>query len=527
MPYVETEFGLLVPPRISCVPQTTVFDGLGDDAIELAALAGLDLLPWEQYQLKTALGTREDGKWSAFEVGLIVSRQNGKGSILEARELAGLFLLGEQLIIHSAHEFATSLEAFNRIRQLIENTPDLDAQVARMSHSHGAEGIELKNGQRLLFKTRTKGGGRGFSGDCVIMDEAMYLGTLQIGALRPTMMARPNPQLWVTGSAGNKESTYLGRIRSRALKKSDARLLFSEYSIEGCTDFCDPDKRDYRCPEHPSISDPASWLEANPSMNAYITKYQKDDLGNVYPAEFQILTEENIAGELDAMDIATFKMERLGIGDYPTETANWNVISEEAWFRRTTESMAPNSNLVFAVDVPPERSSACIMAIGGDGEGQVVGEITSQLIGDGSRELDYRPGTNWVVPRLIELCKRNRPRGVILDLASHAAEFKLPLENAGIKVASPTTREYAQACGRAYSALVPGRNNEPWLWHLDQEDLNNAVRGAEKRDLAGLWAWTRQNQSIDISPLVCLTLGLWGHEKLRLEKKASLDMAWG
>jgi hypothetical protein len=41
--------------------------------------------------LERALGVREDGKWAAFEVGLDVSRQNGKGGILEARELAGLF----------------------------------------------------------------------------------------------------------------------------------------------------------------------------------------------------------------------------------------------------------------------------------------------------------------------------------------------------------------------------------------------------------------------------------------------------
>jgi hypothetical protein len=60
----------------------------------------------------TRSNERADGKWAAFEVGLNVARQNGKGSILEARELAGLFLLGERLIIHSAHEFATSLEAF-------------------------------------------------------------------------------------------------------------------------------------------------------------------------------------------------------------------------------------------------------------------------------------------------------------------------------------------------------------------------------------------------------------------------------
>lgn len=526
-PYVDSGFGLMIPPRIECVPQTTVYDGLGNDAIELAAAAGLELLPWEQYVLKTSLGCREDDKWSAFEIGLIVSRQNGKGSILEARELAGLFLLGERLIIHSAHEFATSLEAFNRIRMLIENTPDLESQVGRISYSHGDEGIELKNGQRLRFRTRTKGGGRGFSADCVILDEAMYLGTAQISALRPTLTARPNSQLWVTGSAGDKDSTYLGKVRSRGIAKSDPRLFFVEYSIEGCSDFCAPDERDFKCSEHPSISDPESWRQANPSMGAFITKYERDDLGTTHKTEFQILTEENIRGELGSMDIETFKMERLGIGDYPTETEAWNLISKDSWFARTTKSMAPRTDIVFAVDTNPERSFTCIMAIGGDEDGQVVCEVTSEALPDGSFEIDYRPGTSWVVPRLKVLCKRHKAKGVVLDLAGHAAEYKAPLEAAKITVISPTTREVAQASGRMYTALVPGRNNTPYVWHIDQEDLNNAVRGAGKRPLAGLWALTRQNMATDISPFVCLTLGLWGYERLKLEKKVALDMAWG
>jgi len=58
----------------------------------------------------------------------------------------GLFLFGERLIIHSAHQFDTSKEAFNRILMLIENAPDLDKEVARVSRSHGEEGVELLRG---------------------------------------------------------------------------------------------------------------------------------------------------------------------------------------------------------------------------------------------------------------------------------------------------------------------------------------------------------------------------------------------
>lgn len=49
-----------------------------DDAIDLAAVAGLELLPWQQLVLRNALGEKHD-RWAAFEVGLVVPRQNGKG----------------------------------------------------------------------------------------------------------------------------------------------------------------------------------------------------------------------------------------------------------------------------------------------------------------------------------------------------------------------------------------------------------------------------------------------------------------
>ena len=70
---------------------------------------------------------RRGGKWAAFEVGLIVARQNGKGTVLEALELAALFLFPDvRLILHSAHEFKTAQEAFLRVRALIEDNPDFD-----------------------------------------------------------------------------------------------------------------------------------------------------------------------------------------------------------------------------------------------------------------------------------------------------------------------------------------------------------------------------------------------------------------
>src|SRR6185437_5434049 len=107
-------------PRLSSVPPSAWSEG--DRVARLAAAAGLVLDPWQAFVLDQGLGRREDRMWAAFEVALIVSRQNGKGSILEALELAALFLddFGVELILHSAHEFKTAAEAFLRVRALVE-----------------------------------------------------------------------------------------------------------------------------------------------------------------------------------------------------------------------------------------------------------------------------------------------------------------------------------------------------------------------------------------------------------------------
>ena len=451
--------------------------------------------------MQEAMAKREDGKWAAFEVGLIVSRQNGKGSILEARELAGLYLLGEKLIIHSAHQFDTSKEAFGRILMLIEQTPDLEAEVARVSRSHGEEGIELKNGSRLRFRTRTKGGGRGFSCDCLILDEAMYLGSQQVGALMPTLSSRTEvtpggPQIWYTGSAGDQESTQLGRVRARAIKGDDPRLFYAEWSIDACTDYCPND-----CDEHDQTDTVESYAKANPGLGIRISV-------------------EHVESERRSMDSDTFLQERLGVGDWPVEGDAWSVISEESWMRRADITSYLLDPFVLAVDTSPGLNpTTSIAAAGRNDEGSVHVEVT------GYETYDCRPGTSWVVDRVVEIWKTQHPVGVVIDKRSQAGMFIDELEAAGVKLIHPTTAEFAQSCGEFYTGIVPRKGNVPNVTHINQKPLNSAVAGADTRDLADCWAWSRRTSSVDISPLVACTLATWGYKRIANEKKPSAPWA--
>lgn len=498
----ERPAGLVAPdllgaqtPRLSTAP-TSFLSSSGQEAVELAALAGLHLDPWQQHVLDVGLREREDGNWAAFEVCVNVPRQNGKGGVIEARELAGLFLLGEKLILHSAHEFKTSIVAFRRIEQLVMGCPDLRKRVLRVRKTTGEEAIELVTGQVLRFLARSGGSGRGFTGDCNILDEAMILGDDAMGALMPTMAAVPNPQIWYLGSAGiGPLSVQLGRLRRRAADaaetgQEDPSLAYFEWSINPHVTECATG-----CTEHDDAGDPASWARANPALGIRISP-------------------DHVRNERLSMGDAVFARERLGVGAYPSDaTDTWQVIGEDAWRALADGDSQPEDPVCFAIDVTPDRAHASICVAGANGSAVHVEVV------------DNRPGTGWIIERAADLHERWSPRCWVVDAGSPAGSLIADLEAAlGVEVVKPKVREIAQATGQFYDAVAAGE-----LVHLDQAPLATALAGARKRDLGEAWAWARRGEGVDISPLVGVTLARWGLSVEVEEPESPVKplVAWG
>lgn len=454
--------------------------------MELAASAGLILEPHQALVLEGALGEKPDGRWAAFEVGVVEPRQNGKGGIITARELAGLYLFGEELQTHTAHRFDTCLEGFRRIRDHIEGTPDLSRRVRKITEAHGQEAIELFNPvQRLIFKARSKGSGRGFSGDVVYLDEAFWL--LDLGAMLPTMSARANPQLWYLSSAPlpRVESDVLRRLcqRGRAAaegKGPAGRLAYFEWSATMAET---ASRQEWEDALAEVLDDPAAWAEANPGLGYRIT-------------------EEFIQSERDAMFYDDFARERLGLYPEVTDVVE-TAIDETDW--RTC--LAPRSKaadpVTFAFEVSVDRRWAVIASAGVSSAGGVHVEL-----------VDNRRQTGWVVDRLIELRDRHRPAAILCHPSGPAGGLLPECERKGLvvgvpdpvkpgKVTAVTARDWTQACAGAYDAITEHR----WR-HLGQTALNMAVAGAVKRSVGDAWVFDR-DVSTDMSPLLAVTLAAW------------------
>jgi len=493
-------------PQILHLPAER-FGESGREAIELCASVGIVFDPWQEFAMESMLWERPDSKWAAFEVGLLLARQNGKNEILMGRELFGLFTAHESLILHSAHEYKTADEAFRRIKTIVTNNRSMMRRVKSIPESHGEEGIELlptptlvmgaggkfvrqSVASRLRFLARTGGAARGFTADTTVWDEAYNLPDHVVNAQLPTMSAVPNPQLIYASSAVDQTihqyGTVLARVRARALAGVDPRLAWLEWQAD--------EERYRRLVASGNkrlvkafVGEPEQWLSSNPAVG-----YR--------------LSLDHTANELRTMSTRTFAVERLNIGDWPSVDDDETVIDMERWAAIGDPRSRPvGDKIALSADVSPDRKWATIASAGRRDDGRLHIKVVS-----------HRPGTHWIVETLADLCERYEVCAVVIDPAGPVGALIPDLHDAGIKDKRPdgsgtlvriNARELAQACGALYQEIQPEADA---VRHCAQDNLDDALRDAATRPLSDAWAWSRKHSGGDITPVVGVTLSAHG-----------------
>lgn len=474
--------GAQVPSIMHRPPDVHSLDD-AEEAIELAEQVrgplGRPMFGAQREMLRLALGSRPDGKWSAFEVADVQPRQNGKGDSIEARELAGLFLFGEQLLIHTAHEFPTANEAFLRMVAVIESDRWLSSKVQRIRFANGEQGVELKSGGRLKYRARTGGAGRGFAGaDLVVYDEAYALKAEHVAASLPTLSTSPNAQVWFASSAGLGYSSALWRLRVRALAGEAGRLAYSEFTAEDVA--LDAQGRPRSTPI--DVEDRRLWALANPAAGS-------------------LISWEYLEAEFAAMGEEKFARERLGVWD-PLEGSEGREpkIPADGWAGTATvdlPAMEPGSVVVaFGVTRDGSHSSVAVGA----------GSITSPYV----ELIEHREGVGWLPAFLVELCRRWSPLAVGCNNAGPAGAQVAPvltaMRDAGLDpdLMHPLgPAAYRDACGGFFTDVIEGRLRRP---ADGQGPLDLAAGDATERPLGDAWVWDRRASTVPISPLEAVTI---------------------
>ena len=445
----------------------------GREACDLAR--GIGQIPdaEEELALDALLSERADGRWAALEVAVICGRQNLKTWSLQMSVLYDLFVRDVGLVVWTAHRFRTTQEAFRDIHALVDSYDHLRKRVKKVRTANGEEGIELVSGARLDFLARTSGGGRGLSGDTVVLDEALYLTPTMMGALLPTLSARPDPHVRYGSSAGLRESEVLRSIRDRGRAMDDPSLIYLEWSTEpgGCArPNCDHKAGTLGC----QLDDVTAWQAANPALGRRISV-------------------EYLAAERRALPPKEFARERLGWWESPPNLGDGSIIPADAWAERCDpeSSIVIGERLTFAVDVSWDRSTSWIAVCGTREDGCPHVELVAT-----------RGGTEWVVGWLAERVEKYAPVAISFQasgapVSSLLDDLTATLGDLVVPLAGP---DLGRSCGAFYDAATSGP-----LVHMGQQPLDDAVASAVVRPLGDAWAWDRRKSTIDVAPLVAVT----------------------
>lgn len=165
-----------------------------------------------------------------------------------------------------------------------------------------------------------------------------------------------------------------------------------------------------------------------------------------------------------------------------------------------------DSGVAIGLDISPLRDYAAVQVYGlrADGLGH------TQLA-------DYRPGTKWLVPRLVELRETLGPisiamgRGTFafLETALDAAGFHRPEDPESPQsgdLAVTNAVDMAAAAGQLLEAV-----REESFRVVPNRHLDVAVASAKTRQTGETIAWTVKGVDGDISPLVAMTLARWSY----------------
>jgi hypothetical protein len=384
-------------------------------------------------------------------------------------------------VIGTAQNLDVAEEQWQVAVDLAESCPELAAEIAKVDKTNGKKALRLVTGERYKVAAASRRGGRGLSGDLILLDELREHQNWEAwGAVTKTTMARALAQIWAASNAGDASSVVLGFLRLMAhlalgnpddlpmetLRRDDETeadgdsLGLFEWSAKPGCDKWDRD----------------AWAQANPS------------LGYVESLGFGI-TERAIASAARTDPDDVFRTEVL---------CQWvdildvdRVIPPAGWALHLDGDATRGEGVTYSIDASPDLRSAAIAA----SDGRVV------------KVLEHGPGVSWL-PAALKQILDETPGGVWLDPKGPAGALLVDLSELGIEWQEITPQQHAQACGGLLAAVIAPPADDG-LWHSGQPALDEAVAGATRRPYGDAWAWNRRTAKVDICPLVAVTLARW------------------
>lgn len=467
------------PPLRKLTPETSA----GFECIAFAEdVLGISLFPWQRWLLIHSLELLDDDAFRFRTVVLLVARQNGKSTLMQVLSLWRMFIDGAPLVIGTAQNLDVAEEQWQGAVEIAESIPDLAAEVGQVSRVNGKKFLRLVSrdgspGGRYKVAAASRKGGRGLSGDLVLLDELReHHNWMAWGAVSKTTMARARAQVWCASNAGDLMSVVLNFLRHMAhvaLGNPDglSGMHASPDPLADEDDEIDDDSLgifEWSALPGCGIWDRKGWQQANPSLG------HPNGIG---------LRAIKSAARTDPETV--FRTEVLcqfidDMGD--------RIIPANLWDAVCGPQHAGKGAQTLAVDVNEDRDAAAIVAISEDGVAEV---------------LEHRPGLAWVLPWIDAKPQRSEYPWAV-DASGPAGALVPELSKRIANLYEVRGGELSKASASFYDAVADGT-----IRVRSHPALDAAVAGASRRTSGDSWAWSRSASSVDISPLVAVTIARW------------------
>lgn len=468
-----TEPRLFTPPLRELTPATSS----GFECIRFAeTVLRMTLLPWQKWFLIHALELNVDGTFRFKRVLLLVSRQNGKTTLIKALILWRLFIDGAELVIGAAQSLGDAEDIWEDIVDQAEAIPALAKRMFKPKRVNGGKAMRLrpnkktptKRGGKYIVETLERDAGRGKTADLLFLDELREHKSWEAwNALSSTTLIPPRAQTVCASNAGDVHSVVLRDLRGRAkaaietLGTDGVTLALFEWSAP---DGCDLDDWDARA-------------QANPSLGYTLTpvalqadRETKTDNG---------FRTENLCQEVEQIEAGVIDIE------------SWSALLDRASKR------APGSRVAVAVDISWDRSKAHIGIAALRADGVLHVEVIAS-----------RAGTAWVIPWLVE---RNEiedgwfdGRVALQERGAPASSLADGMTDAGLTVIPCGGSELAKSAGMFFDRIQQKKVRQ-----IGQPLLDEAVQTARARSAGDAWFFDRKNSPSDVAPLIAVSEAAW------------------
>lgn len=471
-----------VQPRFA-TPRTPSRKTYGPAIGKSSALLGRPFMPWQQDAVDVGAEVLDDGRWAFKTVLLVVMRQCGKTTAIEAVVThRGQMLTEDTLWMTAQNGKKARARWLAMTDRLVRRLPSTFKRNVGVSH----EVLRwLKSGCQL--QPFAPGGDaedmHGETPALVWSDEIWVFNRAEWAALQQSYlpgMITKNAQEWLSSTQGTEDSEALNDLIEAG------RSLVAEQ-------IADPEKRRGLCYIEYSI--PPSVVVGDDEIS--VEQLSDDMLLDLIcahnPAIGFTQTREALATDLETF---TRNGDRLGFirgyGNHRIGSHRPRVIPAGQWTAARTDLLMPEQ-VGIGVAVDDNGQHVAVVAAGRLGSGQAVVEVVQA--GEGwTLELDGAP----VAPAVF--VDRLRAKSRVVGVATTTSGSNRDLGDQ-IEDSMPVgPADYAAACSRFRSGI-----RELTVLHRDQPSLNAAMRTVDRRKVAGGSGWA----GVGASVADAASLALW------------------